>query len=84
MEKTKWYSLLFLATLLFFVGLYTQQYVYYILVIGLAFYIYQNGYESMFGEYDAKRKEQLKEREQILSAVESARKDGTLKKNLKK
>lgn len=81
MKKTKWYALLFLATLLFFVGLYTQQYAVYILVIGIAFYIYQNGYETLFSEYDKQKKDKLEERLKVLNAVDKARKDGTLKNN---
>ncbi|WP_407372199.1 hypothetical protein [Carnobacterium sp.] len=54
-EKTKWMSLLLLATLLFFIGLTTKQYLFYILATSLAFYVRKNGYNTLFKDYDNKQ-----------------------------
>lgn len=54
-EKTKWMSLLLLATLLFLIGLITKHYFFYILATSIAFYVRKNGYNTLFKEYDNKQ-----------------------------
>lgn len=75
--KTKWLSFLFLAIVLFLLGMYTQQLLFFFATIGVMFYIRQKGYEVLFKEFDDERKtKRLK--------VESLMKEAKLKKQTEK
>ncbi|MEK4948654.1 hypothetical protein [Carnobacterium sp. FSL W8-0810] len=68
-EKTKWLSLLLLATLLFLIGLTTKHYIFYILATSLAFYVRKNGYNALFKEYDNKQLAKRMKAESMMNKI---------------
>ncbi|CIP88789.1 hypothetical protein RLB57_00990 [Streptococcus pneumoniae] len=55
-SKTLWYSLLFVALVLFLLGLNSGQYLYNFLAIIISFIVYKYGYSDLFREYDEKQR----------------------------
>lgn len=70
--KIKWLVLLAVATLLFFLGLVTQLYVFYVTAILLAFYVRRNGYNILFREYDQKLQEKRTRGEFLLAQMKNS------------
>ncbi|MGX7417289.1 hypothetical protein ACWOFR_00655 [Carnobacterium gallinarum] len=77
-EKTKWFSLLMIAILLFIVALLTQLYVLNLIVIVLAVYIYKYGNPVLFKEYDAKRKVQYQQYQTVQKAAQESLRQGSI------
>lgn len=65
-KKTKWTLLLFIALVFFLIGLITQNNIYFLVTIILAFFIKKYGYYVLFKEYDDKNKVKLREIEKSM------------------
>ena len=74
-EKLGWTLALLVAVSLFLTGLVTNQYMYYIATIILAFIIRRNGYEVLFKEFDDKQKERRKKSEEIMQKMRDGSKN---------
>lgn len=65
-QKAKWTFLLFLALVSFLSGLMTQNNVYFLITIVLAFCIKKYGYSILFKEYDDKNKAKIRKLEESM------------------
>ncbi|MEI5993920.1 hypothetical protein A5880_001478 [Enterococcus sp. 4G2_DIV0659] len=70
--------LLFLDTLLFLLALSMNIILFYFLVILLSFFIYKNGYQSLFKEYDESRKQKYEEYRLVQEAAKKVIRSGKL------
>ncbi|EHE08776.1 hypothetical protein SPAR52_1897 [Streptococcus pneumoniae GA17971] len=68
-SKTLWYSLLFVALVLFLLGLNSGQYLYNFLAIIISFIVYKYGYSDLFREYDEKQRAKRETSEKIYHAL---------------
>ncbi|MGT2755104.1 hypothetical protein [Streptococcus ovis] len=75
-NKTLWLALLFLALMLFLLGLNTGNFVYNLLAIIFSFIVYQKGYQDLFKEYDDRQREKKKTAEKIYTALREGKKKG--------
>ncbi|MGT2910473.1 hypothetical protein ACVR1I_02020 [Streptococcus cameli] len=75
-KKTLWLTLLFLALILFLLGLNTGNYFYNLLAIIFSFIVYQKGYQDLFKEYDDQQKEKRETAEKIYNALREGKKKG--------
>lgn len=73
-SKTLWYSLLFVALVLFLLGLNSGQYLYNFLAIIISFIIYKYGYSDLFREYDEKQRAKRETSEKIYHALREGKK----------
>lgn len=65
-QKAKWTVLLFLALVSFLSGLMTQNNIYFLITIVLAFCIKKYGYSILFKEYDDKKKAKIRKFEESM------------------
>lgn len=65
-QKAKWTFLLFIALVSFLIGLMTQNNIYFLLTIVLAFCIKKYGYSILFKEYDDKNKAKIRKIEESM------------------
>lgn len=68
-NRIVWVLLLLVACGLFLVGLNTNNYIYNLLTVVIAFVIYRNGYSVLFGEYDKKQNAKRVQSEQMYNAL---------------
>ncbi|CEO75990.1 hypothetical protein RK851_10080 [Streptococcus pneumoniae] len=73
-SKTLWYSLLFVALVLFLLGLNSGQYLYNFLAIIISFIVYKYGYSDLFREYDEKQRAKRETSEKIYHALREGKK----------
>ncbi|HFT6153638.1 TPA: hypothetical protein ACHGXD_001274 [Streptococcus pneumoniae] len=73
-SKTLWYSLLFVALVLFLLGLNSGQYLYNFLAIIISFIVYKYGYSYLFREYDEKQRAKRETSEKIYHALREGKK----------
>lgn len=73
-SKTLWYSLLFVALVLFLLGLNSGQYLYNFLSIIISFIVYKCGYSDLFREYDEKQRAKRETSEKIYHALREGKK----------
>ncbi|VLH09868.1 Uncharacterised protein [Streptococcus pneumoniae] len=73
-SKTLWYSLLFVALVLFLLGLNSGQYLYNFLAIIISFIVYKYGYSDLFREYDEKQRAKRETSEKIYHALREEKK----------
>lgn len=81
-SKTLWYSLLFVALVLFLLGLNSGQYLYInsgqylynFLAIIISFIVYKYGYSDLFREYDEKQRAKRETSEKIYHALREGKK----------
>ncbi|MTV89099.1 hypothetical protein [Streptococcus pneumoniae] len=73
-SKTLWYSLLFVALVLFLLGLNSGQYLYNFLAIIISFIVYKYGYSDLFREYDEKQRAKRETYEKIYHALREGKK----------
>lgn len=74
-SKTLWYSLLFVALVLFLLGLNSGQYLYNFLAIIISFIVYKYGYSDLFREYDEKQRAKRETSEKIYHALREGKKE---------
>lgn len=65
-QKAKWTFLLFIALVFFLSGLMTQNNIYFLITMVLAFCIKKYGYSILFKEYDDKNKAKIKKNEESI------------------
>ncbi|MBY5033477.1 hypothetical protein K6V78_00040 [Streptococcus gallolyticus] len=73
-DKTFWMLLLFVAILLFLLGLNSGVYLYNVLAIIVSFIVYRYGYKELFQEYDEQQKAKRETAEKIYSALREGKK----------
>lgn len=73
-SKTLWYSLLFVALVLFLLDLNSGQYLYNFLAIIISFIVYKYGYSDLFREYDEKQRAKRETSEKIYHALREGKK----------
>ncbi|CQR24078.1 hypothetical protein BN1356_00443 [Streptococcus varani] len=73
-NKSLWLFLLFVALILFLLGLNSRNYLYNILAVAISFIVYRNGYATLFKEYDDKQAEKRKKADKIYTALHQGRK----------
>lgn len=65
-QKIKWTFLLFIALISFLIGLMTQNSIYFLIAIALAFCIKKHGYNTLFKEFDDKNKAKIRKIEECI------------------
>lgn len=65
-QKVKWTFVLFLALVSFLNGLMTQNNIYFLITITLAFCIKKYGYNTLFKEFDDKNKAKIRRIEECI------------------
>lgn len=78
-RKPLWLILLFLALVLFLLGLNTGIYLYNLLAVGVSFIVYRYGYNDLFKEYDEKQRKKRETAEKIYTALREGRGKGESK-----
>lgn len=75
-KKPIWLALLFVALILFLLGLNSGVYVYNLLAILISLIVYKHGYTDLFQEYDEKQREKRETAEKIYTALREGKKKG--------
>lgn len=75
-KKPIWLALLFVALILFLLGLNSGVYVYNLLAILISLIVYKHGYADLFQEYDEKQREKRETAEKIYTALREGKKKG--------
>lgn len=78
-KKPLWLAGLFLALILFLLGLNSGIYFYNLLAIVISFVVYKYGYQDLFAEYDEQQREKREIAEKIHTALREGKKKGDSK-----